>query len=365
MGASYKAFAGKRVFVTGHTGFKGSWLCEWLLGLGSEVYGYSLPPATKPALFNQLGLADRLNHTLGDVRNASELGKAVRAARPHFVFHLAAQPIVREAYAHPSGTWSTNLMGTVNLLEALRQLGGPCAAVIVTTDKVYRPSAHARAEDDPIGALDPYGCSKAAVELAVAAWRQSFFPVSAEGGKGFPMVGLATARAGNVIGGGDWAADRLLPDCVRGLSRRSLVVIRNPSAVRPWQHVLDPLSGYLMLGAELGNALVSGRRTLLVELSGPFNFGPSSRGHRPVREVVTDILRRWPGKWRPAAKSDDPRETRVLRLDARKAKRVLGWEPKWGIAKSVAQTVDWYRGAVSSAKAIQLTRRQIDEYSSI
>ena len=270
MGTSFKAFTGKRVFVTGHTGFKGSWLCEWLLGLGSEVWGYSLPPATRPALFNQLGLEDRVNHTLGDVRNTSELAKAVKAASPDFVFHLAAQPIVREAHAHPGDTWSTNVMGTVNLLEALSQLRRPCAAVNITTDKVYGLSSKAHSEGDPIGAGDPYGCSKAAVELAVASWRQSFFPVDATGGKGFPIIALATARAGNVIGGGDWSADRLMPDCVRALSRGAPIVVRNPSSVRPWHHVLDPLAGYLVLGADLRNALVSQRRTRLAELSGPF-----------------------------------------------------------------------------------------------
>jgi CDP-glucose 4,6-dehydratase len=364
MGSFHKAFAGKRVFVTGHTGFKGSWLCEWLLGLDAEVWGYSLPPATKPALFRQLGLARRLNHTVGDVRNSADLRKAISAARPDYVFHLAAQPIVRRSHSHPASTWSTNVMGTVNLLEALRDLRHPCSAVIVTTDKVYGSLASAHSEDDPLGAGDPYGGSKAAAELAVSAWRHSFFPGKGPGGH-FPRVALATARAGNVLGGGDWAPDRLLPDCVRALSRRRPIVLRSPSAVRPWQHVLDPLAGYLVLGAELRKALTSRRRARLAELSGPFNFGPSARDHRPVRDVVAEILGRWPGEWRQAKDSRGPEETAVLRLDATKAKRVLGWEPKWRFAKSVARTVDWYRGAVSPRKAAQLTRAQIGEYSAL
>jgi CDP-glucose 4,6-dehydratase len=362
MATFLKSFDGKRVLVTGHTGFKGSWLCEWLLGLGADVWGFSLPPATRPSLFNQLGLAGRMNHIPGDLRDASAISSAVAAARPDYVFHLAAQPLVRAAHADPGQTWATNVMGTVNLLEALRNLNRPCAAVVVTTDKVYAASAFEHVESDLIGSNDPYGGSKAAVELAVAAWRQSFFSIK-PAGRGRPFVALATARSGNVIGGGDWARDRLLPDCVRALSKGAPIPVRNPSAVRPWQHVLEPLAGYLALAAELREALVSGRSVRLAELSGPFNFGPAAEDQRPVSEVVAEILKRWPGKWRRAPKSGDPLEAAVLRLDSRKAQRVLGWRPRWGFTKAVDKAVAWYKGASTPAKAHRMTLGQIAEYS--
>jgi CDP-glucose 4,6-dehydratase len=305
MAAFVTSFAGKRVFVTGHTGFKGSWLCEWLLGLGAEVTGYSLAPATRPSLFKQLGLAERLDHLQLDLKDRAGVSGAVSAAKPDYVFHLAAQPLVRASHADPGETWATNVMGTVNLLEALRRLRRPCAAVVVTTDKVYEASAIEHGEDDTIGANDPYGASKASVELAVAAWRRSFFPARQDG-RSFPLVGLATARSGNVIGGGDWARDRLLPDCIRALSKGAPIPVRNPTAVRPWQHVLDPLAGYLSLAAEMREALVSRRAARLAELSGPFNFGPATGDQRPVGDVVAEVLKRWPGKWRSAPKSGDP-----------------------------------------------------------
>jgi CDP-glucose 4,6-dehydratase len=362
MATLLKSFAGKRIFLTGHTGFKGAWLSEWLLGMGAQVYGFGLPPATKPALFNQLGLAGRVNHGLGDLRDAAAISKAVAAARPDFVFHLAAQPLVRAAHADPGETWATNVMGTVNLLEALRGLKRPCAAVIVTTDKVYAASAFEHTEDDAIGSNDPYGASKAAVEIAVAAWRQSFFPVGT--GKGaLPLVALATARSGNVIGGGDWAKDRLLPDCVRSLAAGRPIPVRNPGAVRPWQHVLDPLAGYLALAAELREALVSRRSARLAELSGPFNFGPAAEDQRAVAHVVSEVLRRWPGKWSRAPKAGDPLEASVLRLDSRKAHRVLGWWPKWPFERAVEQTMAWYRGASTPSKARAMTARQLAEFA--
>jgi nucleoside-diphosphate-sugar epimerase len=241
MATFLKSFAGRRVFVTGHTGFKGSWLSEWLLGLGARVSGFSLPPATRPALFRQLGLADRLDHTEGDLRDAGALQRALVAARPHCVFHLAAQPIVRTAHGDPAETWAVNVMGTVNLLEALRRLKHPCSAVIITTDKVYAASTDPRAEDHAVGATEPYGGSKAAVELAVAAWRQAYFPMPmARSGRGFPTVALATARSGNVIAGGDWAkrsaaSQTASAPCAKGVPDSPCAI---PSAVRPWQHVL-------------------------------------------------------------------------------------------------------------------------------
>ena len=243
------AYAGKKIFVTGHTGFKGSWLCEWLLQLGAEITGYSLPPETKPALFEQLKLKSRLHHVIGDIRDLPKLRAAVQKAKPDFVFHLAAQSLVRESYAQPVATFETNLMGTVNVLEALRGLKNSCAAVFITTDKCYENREHHRgyAETDPLGGHDPYSASKATAEIAISSYRRSFF-------KNHP-VKIASVRAGNVIGGGDWAADRIVPDSIRALQKKSAIPVRNKISTRPWQHVLEPLSGYLWLGARLARAL--------------------------------------------------------------------------------------------------------------
>jgi len=360
-----RAFTGKRVFLTGHTGFKGSWLSEWLLGVGAEVWGYSLPPPTQPALFEQLRLAARLRHEIGDVRDADSLARALRACRPQFVFHLAAQPIVRAAYAQPVDTWTTNVIGTVNLLEALRGLSEPCAAIIVTTDKVYAPWAERRAhpEEDPLGGRDPYSASKAAAELATAAFRSSFFPVAKLVAGAVPPVALATVRAGNVIGGGDWAPDRLVPDCVRALVQQRSIDIRYADAVRPWQHVLEPLGGYLTLAADLGSALADRDQGRLSDLAGAFNFGPVPEDHQPVQALVKEVLRHWPGEWRDRREANAPAESEFLSLGIAKAGRLLGWHPRWNFAATVERTVAWYRGAVSDQAAAELTRRQIAEYS--
>jgi CDP-glucose 4,6-dehydratase len=303
-----------------------------------------------------------MNHGVGDVRAASSLSKALSAAKPDYVFHLAAQPIVQSAHDNPAETWATNVMGTVNLLEALRRLKTPCAAVIVTTDKVYgrRPRPHT--EFHALGGTEPYGASKAAAELAVEAWRASFFPVDAVRRGRFPKVALATARAGNVIGGGDWAADRLVPDIARALGKSKTVILRNPSAIRPWQHVLDPLAGYLTLGARLWDALTMERASLLQDLSGPFNFGPALGDHRSVRQVTEEILRHWPGRWSEARTSRASVEVEVLRLHAGKARKILGWRPKWGFEEAVARTVEWYRMVESNSQAALVTENHLSDY---
>ncbi len=357
-----ESFSGKRVFVTGHTGFKGSWLSTWLLDLGAIVTGYSLAPLTKPALFAQLRLASRMDHVVGDVRDASGVSKVMMAARPDYVFHLAAQPIVRSAHDNPAETWATNVMGTVNILEALRGLRTSCAAVIVTTDKVYgrRPRPHT--EFHALGGTEPYGASKAAAELAVEAWRASFFPVDAVRRGRFPRIAVATARAGNVIGGGDWATDRLVPDIARALGKGRRVTLRSPSAIRPWQHVLDPLAGYLTLGARLRDALTMERASMLQDLSGPFNFGPALGDHRSVRQVTEEILKHWPGRWSEAPVSRAVVEVEVLRLHAGKARKILGWRPKWGFEEAVSRTVEWYRMVESNSQAALVTERHLSDY---
>jgi CDP-glucose 4,6-dehydratase len=275
-------YSGKRVFVTGHTGFKGSWLCEWLLSLGAEVHGYALRPPTKPSLFVQLRLAKRLaSHVIGDVRDPSALSAALKASRPDFIFHLAAQPIVRYSYDHPVETFDTNVMGTVNLLEACRKLKKPCSVVCITTDKVYEndDSGKAFVENDSLGGSDPYSASKGACEIAIQSYRCSFFSSPDS------LVRVASARAGNVIGGGDWAQDRIIPDAMRAFFGDRHMVIRNRHSTRPWQHVLEPLSGYLALGAAL-----SADATMATA----FNFGPDPKSVKTVGELMCNLLPLFP-----------------------------------------------------------------------
>lgn len=377
-------YQGKRVFVTGHTGFKGSWLCEWLLQLGAEVTGYSLAPPTDPALFHQLDLAPRLRHLTGDIRNAGALQRALAEARPDFVFHLAAQPLVTESYATPTETFNTNMMGTVHLLEALRPIKHPCAAVLITTDKCYenREWVYGYREEDPLGGYDPYSASKAAAELAISSYRRSFF-------QGHP-VKIASARAGNVIGGGDWAVNRIVPDCVRALQRNQPIPVRNPSATRPWQHVLEPVGGYLWLGACLGGGQRTedgGRRTEAkskvqspksleqiatvshwpaTSLDSAFNFGPGRDANRSVADLVQEVLKHWPGRWEDRSDPNAVHEAGLLQLATDKAHALLQWSPVWSFADAVRETVTWYRETgrePGAAFAQALTRAQIARYT--
>jgi CDP-glucose 4,6-dehydratase len=355
-------FRGARVLVTGHTGFKGSWLCEWLLELGAEVHGFALAPATTPALFNQLGLAARIAaHTLGDVRDRTAVDQAVTAARPDFIFHLAAQPLVRLSYAEPVETFDTNVLGTAHVLDAARRLHRRCVVIVVTTDKCYenREWLHGYREEDPLGGHDPYSASKACAEIVTAAYRRSFFHA------GDP-VAVASARAGNVIGGGDWATDRIVPDCMRALAEGRPVAVRNAAATRPWQHVLEPLGGYLTLAARLAVVQQQGPKEELGRLTAAFNFGPTLMANRPVRELVQEILMHWPGEWRDASDPAAPHEAGKLMLAIDKAHHVLGWNPAWDFATSVARTVEWYRGChTAPASARKLTLDQIRAYAAV
>jgi CDP-glucose 4,6-dehydratase len=352
------AFNGRRVLVTGHTGFKGAWLCEWLLGLGAEVTGVSLPPHTDPSLFAQLGLARRLRHIIGDIQDPAVLAKAVTGCQPDFVFHLAAQAVVRESYLRPRETFNVNAMGTLHLLEALKDFKKPCAAVFITTDKCYenREWHHGYREDDRLGGRDPYSASKAAAELIIASYRHSFFQDHA--------VQIASCRAGNVIGGGDWAKDRLVPDCIRALQKNQPIPVRNPRATRPWQHVLEPLSGYLWLGASLAEPKL--RRCDLSLLASPFNFGPNRDAHRTVEELVEEVLRHWPGTWRDKTDPKAPHEAGCLQLSTDKAAGLLRWFPIWSFSEAVEKTVEWYRDArhCKAAREFQKrTREQIAQYT--
>ncbi|MBI3417552.1 MAG: CDP-glucose 4,6-dehydratase [Verrucomicrobia bacterium] len=355
------AFVGKKVFVTGHTGFKGAWLCEWLLALGAKVTGFSLPPNTKPALFEQLELARRVKHIEGDIRDAKILGRAVATAKPDFVFHLAAQSLVRLSYEQPVETYATNVMGTVHLLEALRGLKNPCAAILVTTDKCYenREWLYGYRENDPLGGHDPYSSSKAAAEIAIAAYRRSFFANH--------PVRLASVRAGNVIGGGDWAKDRIVPDCIRALQAGRTIAVRNKHATRPWQHVLEPLSGYLWLGAVLSKPSLAPAG--IENCCSAFNFGPSLESNCNVARLVEEILRHWPGRWADQSNPKAVHEASLLNLATDKAHHLLGWKPVWNFSTTVEASVGWYRGvstvpaSKSGATARLLTQQLIAEYS--
>ncbi len=348
--AASRAFGGvygkSSVFVTGHTGFKGSWLCEWLLELKAEVTGFSLPPTTKPALFEQLGLAKRLDSQHGDIRDAGALADAVRQAQPDFIFHLAAQPLVRESYRSPVETYQTNVMGTIHLLEAARSLKKPCAVVCVTTDKCYenREWVYGYREEDALGGHDPYSSSKAAAEIAIATWRRSFF--------GQHPVKVASARAGNVIGGGDWAADRIVPDCIRALQQKRPIAVRNPLARRPWQHVCEPLSGYLWLAALLSEPSLS--QVERDRLCSAFNFGPGHVANRTVGELVEEMLKHWPGRWEDQSDPQAVHEATLLHLATDKAHALLGWRPTWGFTAAAAETVKWYRQAARNPGASAL-----------
>ncbi len=350
-------YKGKRVLLTGHTGFKGAWLSEWLLSLGAEVTGFSLPPPTSPSLFVQLGLAGRLRHIEGDVRDLASVRAAVEQARPDFVFHLAAQPLVRLSYDQPVETYAVNIMGTVNVLEAVRLAAHRCTVVAITTDKCYENKewVHSYREEDPMGGYDPYSSSKGAAELVIAAYRRSYFSSPDS------PVKLASARAGNVIGGGDWALDRIVPDCIRALQRGDAIPVRNKVATRPWQHVLEPLSGYLWLGACLANPKLSPFNS---QLTSGFNFGPALASNRTVAELVQEILIHWPGRWEDKSDPKAVHEAKLLNLATDKAHHFLGWSPAWPFAETIKQTVAWYHQDADSRTDIhRLTLGQLQAYT--
>lgn len=343
-------YRSKRVLVTGHTGFKGSWLCEWLLALGADVTGLALPPATTPALFDELDLAGRVKDRRGDIRDLATVRATVDAAKPEFVFHLAAQSLVRLSYAQPVETYATNVMGTVHVMEAIRLAGIKCTVIIVTSDKCYENTerVHAYREDEPMGGHDPYSSSKGAAELVLSAYRRSYFSSPDS------PIRLASARAGNVIGGGDWALDRIVPDCIRSLQRGEAIPVRNRHATRPWQHVLEPLGGYLWLAAKLAGS---------AKYATAFNFGPTSEANRPVAALVGEVLKHWPGQWEDRTDPKAVHEATLLNLSIEKAGRELAWHPVWDFAATIDHTVGWYRAVSENAMcAPDLTRRQIADY---
>ncbi|MVO18620.1 CDP-glucose 4,6-dehydratase [Parasedimentitalea huanghaiensis] len=343
---------GKRVLVTGHTGFKGSWLSFWLKRQGANVAGMSLMPDTAPALFDQLEVETLVDHMIGDIRDAELVARRVAEVEPDVVFHLAAQPLVIESYATPLKTWQTNVMGSVHIMEALRNLTGRCAVVMVTTDKVYENHEDGKPYDEQhaLGGHDPYSASKAAMEIAVSSWRRSFL--------GGTDIRMASARAGNVIGGGDWAANRIVPDIVRALKRGQPIDVRNPNAVRPWQHVLEPLAGYLALAEKLWSSDDP------VYQSG-FNFGPNPKDARPVGDLVTEALRHWPGQWVDASPEDAVHEAGLLSLDPAKCETLLGVRSRWTFEQTIKHTINWYRAVGSGQSAIDITAAQLSDFGGL
>jgi len=353
---------GKRVLLTGHTGFKGSWLLLWLLELGAEVWGYALEAEAEPNLFRQLShefladtqLSNRFHNHQADLADKDVLVDLVQRCQPQLVFHLAAQSLVRRSYQDPLGTWATNVQRSLHLLEAVKPLQHRCAVVMVTTDKVYenREWLYGYRENDPLGGHDPYSASKAGAELAIASWRSSFCGTAAHQTS---QLRIATARAGNVIGGGDWAEDRIVPDAIRALAAGAPIAIRNPAATRPWQHVLEPLGGYLLLAQQL--------LTAPKPPCDAFNFGPPLSSNRPVLELVEAMLSHWPGRWETAPQAQAPHEAGLLHLQIDKAHHQLGWAPSWDFDTTVARTVDWYRQVHNGADALGCCLADLEFYT--
>jgi CDP-glucose 4,6-dehydratase len=346
---------GRSVLITGHTGFKGGWLALWLHRLGATVHGYALEPPTVPNLFDVADIRSVLaTDTRADLADLSCLESAIETSQPGVVFHLAAQPLVRESYRDPVGTLATNVLGTTHVLEATRGSASVRALVIITTDKVYqnRESNHAYTELDPLGGSDPYSASKASAEIVTASYRASFF-----GKEKLHAARVATARAGNVIGGADWGADRLVPDCMRAFEKGESVRLRYPRAVRPWQHVLEPLSGYLRLAEVLAGS--SGE-----EFATAWNFGPEESSDATVTEVAEAAARLWGKGARveqgPAA--DNPHEAGLLRLDSSRARKYLGWMPRWSLEQALEKTVSWHRAWTRGDDMASVSLDQIRSY---
>jgi CDP-glucose 4,6-dehydratase len=348
-------WTGKRVFLTGHTGFKGSWLSLWLEHMGAELTGYALDPPTEPSLFHKADVAAGMHSVIGDIRDAGRLASSMQAAQPEIVFHFAAQPLVRHSYSDPVGTYQTNVLGTIHVLEAVRQTPSVRAVVVITTDKCYENKEWIwpYREIDPLGGYDPYSSSKACAEIVTASWRDSFFNPAK-----YPehRVALASARAGNVIGGGDWASDRLIADIVRAFSSGKTLEIRNPKATRPWQHVLEPLRGYLTLAEKLYN---DGTK-----YASAWNFGPQYTDAQPVEWIVRYLSANWGSETRwKIDEHEHVHEAQMLKLDWSKAHAQLGWQPVLTLPEALDCTLAWYQQEAAGASARELCLAQIADYS--
>jgi len=354
-------YKNKKILITGHTGFKGAWLTLWLKELGAEILGYALAPPTSPNLFDLLRLVDDIIHVVGDIRDESRLLSVFQSFRPELVFHLAAQPLVRLSYKDPRLTYETNVMGTINLYEAIRRTDSVRVVVNITSDKCYenREWVYGYRETDPMGGYDPYSSSKGCAELVTSAYRSSYFNPEDYGKT--HNVALASVRAGNVIGGGDWGEDRLVPDCFRSLLCGRKILIRNPEAVRPWQHVLEPLSGYLLLAKRL---FENGQPYV-----GAWNFGPFDEDAKPVEWLVQRICEKWGNSATyEVTHGKHPHEAHYLKLDCSKAITVLGWHPRWRLETAIDKVIEWfevYRCGEDTENLWSICLQQIQEYSSL
>jgi CDP-glucose 4,6-dehydratase len=342
-------FRGKRVLITGDTGFKGSWLALWLNSLGANVFGYALPPLREEDHFNLLGLNKQIDHCDGDICNKEALSNFFKKAEPEFVFHLAAQALVRASYEQPKATFETNVMGSVNVLECVKESSSVRALIYVTSDKCYRNKEWiwGYRENDELGGHDPYSASKAAAEIVFSAYCDSFFKTRAN-------FGYASVRAGNVIGGGDWSSDRIVPDCIRALSAQQPITLRNPQATRPWQHVLEPLSGYLTLASVLWQKPS--------HYSGAWNFGPLSQATQSVQCLVEAIINQWGAGAIEIQSQGHLHEAGLLSLNSDKAQHLLNWNIRWNFAKTIAATVDWYKAFLAGQSINQFSNEQIKKY---
>jgi CDP-glucose 4,6-dehydratase len=354
-----KIYNGKKVFITGHTGFKGSWLSLWLTHLGATVYGYALEPPTDPSLFQLLKLGDIVEHEISDIRDGAKLKKALSRIRPDIIFHLAAQSLVMDSYGSPVETVEINTLGTIHVMEAVRELKLPVAVVMVTSDKCYQNQEwlHGYRETDPMGGHDPYSASKAGAELFIDSWRNSFFHPDS-----IPIHGvrMASARAGNVVGGGDWTKNNLVPDCIRALQQGKVIELRNPGATRPWQHVLEALGGYMLLGARLMDPVAANARRYCEG----FNFGPHVVANKKVSDLVEMVISCWGnGAWRDVSSANMPHEASLLSISIDKAYHTLGWSPKLDFDETIRETVDWYKCLCHGpSRIMKTTLEQIRRY---
>ncbi len=340
----------KKVLVTGHTGFKGSWLCHWLVNLGAEVTGYALPPTEDQKLFELLNLENRLDSIDGNLNDREALQRLVRGSSPDVIFHLAAQSLVLTSFENPLETFNTNIIGTANLLDALRSYNKDCDVIVVTSDKCYQNKEDHKQyiETDPLGGIDPYSASKAGAEIVTASYRNSFF----QGDES--LIRVASARAGNVIGGGDWALNRLIPDVVRARIAAESVKVRHPGAIRPWQHVLEPLSGYLLLAERLRTEPAFARA---------WNFGPTAQVTTTVADVLESLRKLWPDLKLDIMEESGPHEAAILMLDSSQAETELGWYPQWQVEKAVAETAGWYQAWQEGHDMSAFTTQQLNNYT--
>jgi CDP-glucose 4,6-dehydratase len=351
-----QTYKGKKVFLTGHTGFKGAWLLLWLHNLGAQVKGYALQPTEQKQLYNLIDGDALCNSVIADIRDVKKLNEEINAFQPDFIFHLAAQPLVLSSYETPLYTFETNVTGTANVLEAIRNLNKPCTVVLITTDKVYEniEKHYAYKENDKLGGYDPYSASKAAAEIVISSYRNSFFnPANSTKHK----KGIASARAGNVIGGGDRAVNRIIPDIIRGIENNETIIVRNPNAVRPWQHVLEPLSGYLLLGSKLEQNITG--------YSGAWNIGPFTEDVLTVKQVADKALEVFgKGNYETPEQIGKPHEANLLQLDIQKVMSKLEWTPKLNSFQAIEWTMQWYKNATGE-NAKTLTLEQIEKYQQL